>query len=93
MNALKKLSEVISDKPYYGFTKLPHGYHKIVEFRQSHGKYGRSVIAELKKEILFLPQYLVEKLDEEDIDELNESEENLYLFFGGSKKKDKKKTK
>lgn len=90
MSALKKLSEIPSDKPYFGFTELQHGYHKIVKFRQSYGKYGRSVIAELKKEIIFLPQYLVEKLDDEDITELNASEETLYLFFGGCKKKTKK---
>lgn len=90
MNALKKLSEEHIEKPYHGFTKLRRGYHKIVTFRLSHGKYGRGIIAELKKEILFLPQYLVEKLDDEDIVELNSSEENLYLFFGGSKKKGKK---
>lgn len=94
MNALEKLNEDPFEKPYYGFTKLRHGYHKIIKFRQSHGKYGRSVIAELKKEIIFLPQYLVEKLDVEDIDELNSNEETLYLFFGGSKQKKKsKKTK
>lgn len=91
MNALKKLSENISDKPYHGFTKLQHGYHKIIKFRESHGKYGRSVIVELKKEIIFLPQYLVEQLNEEDIAELNACDENLYLFFGGCKKKKKNK--
>lgn len=91
MNALIKLSEDITDKPYYGFTKLRRGYHKIVKFRQSYGKYGRRIIAELKKEIIFLPQYLAEKLDKEDIEELNESEETLYLFFGGCKKRKKNK--
>lgn len=90
MNALEKLSESISDKPYNGFPKLPLGYHKIVLFRETNGRYGRSVIAELKNEVIFLPQYLSQKLDEDDIDELNSSDENLYLFFGGGKKKKKK---
>lgn len=29
------------------------------------------------------PQYMVEKLDEEDVRELNDTEEKLYLYFGG----------
>lgn len=89
MNVLKKLNQRDSDKPYHGLPKLSLGYHEIVNFRQSYGKYGKSVIAELKREIIFLPQYIVEKLDGKDIDELNESDETLYLFFGGRHKKNK----
>lgn len=83
MNALKKLNQVESNKPYFGLPKLSKGYHKIDCFRVSIGKFGRSVIAELKSEIIFLPQFISEKLNEKDIDELNSYKEPLYLFFGG----------
>lgn len=86
MNVLKKLNQTDSDKPYNGLSKLSLGYHKIVNFRESNGRYGRSVIVELKNEIIFLPKYLSEKLDEKDVDELNSSEEQMFLFFGGPKK-------
>lgn len=83
MNVLKKLNQVKSNKPYNGLPNLSRGYHKIDCFRESVGKFGRSVIAELKNEIIFLPQFISEKLNEKDIGELNSSEEPLYLFFGG----------
>lgn len=83
MNVLKKLNRVESDKPYNGLPKLSLGYHEIIRFRESNGKYGRSVIAELKSEIIFLPQYLTGKLNEKDISDLNSAEEQLFLFFGG----------
>lgn len=86
MNVLNKLNQV-SDKPYHGLPKLERGYHEIVGFRQSKGKYGDSVIAELKFEIIYLPQYIVEQLDRKDIEQLNKCEERLYLFFGGRHKK------
>lgn len=89
MNVLKKLNQVESDKPYQGLPNLKLGYHEIFLFRESHGKYGRSVIAELQYEIIFLPQYLAVKLDQKDIEELNECDEKIFLFFGGLDKKKK----
>lgn len=89
MNALKKLSSVNVEKPYYGLPKLKCGYHEIYSFRESNGRYGRGVIAELKNEIIFLPQYMVEKIDAEDIQELNDSNEKLFVFFGGRHPKKK----
>lgn len=86
MDVLKKLNNLEADKPYHGLPKLSRGYHEIILFRTSHGKYGRSVIAELQREIIFLPQYLAGKLDEDDIEELNTCVEPLYLFFGGKNK-------
>lgn len=83
MNVLKKLNSANFDKPYHGLPKLKRGYHEIYSFRESTGRYGRGVIAELKDEIIFLPQYMVEKLDEEDIRGLNDSPEKLFLFFNG----------
>lgn len=87
MNVLKKLNHVQEDsstsKPYHGLPKLPVGYHEIVCFRESVGKFGRSVIAELDKQIIFLPKNMAEKLDENDIATLNSSAEKLFLFFGG----------
>lgn len=91
MNALKKLKLNLAEKskPYHGLPQLAHGYHEIVLFRPSDGQFGKGVIAELKQEIIFLPQYLVEKLDEKDIEELNECKETLYLYFGGQHEKKK----
>lgn len=89
MNVLKKLNSVETSKPYNGLTKLSLGYHEIVSFKTSNGKYGKSVIAELNDEIIYLPQYLAEKLNEKDIDELNACEKTLFLYFGGRHDKNK----
>lgn len=89
MNALKKLNSYGDDKPYLGLPQLKQGYHEVYSFRESTGRYGRSVIAELKDEIIYLPQYMGEKLDQEDIRELNDSTEKLFLFFGGRHQKKK----
>lgn len=83
MDVLQKLDGAEFEKPYFGFTLLARGYHKIVNFREAAGKYGRTVVAELEDEIVFLPQYLSQKLDEEDIEKLNANKESLYLYFGG----------
>lgn len=83
MNVLEKLNRVESGKPYHGLPNLSHGYHKIYDFRESIGKYGRSVIAELKDQVIFLPQFISGKLNDEDITALNKSLEQLYLYFGG----------
>lgn len=90
MEVLKKLNQAADgSKPYHGLPKLALGYHEIERFRETHGKFGRSVITELKNEIIFLPNYLGEKLEERDIEKLNLCEESIYLFFGGKHKKNK----
>lgn len=86
MNALKKLKHAETSKAYNGLPKLALGYHAIDSFRVSTGKFGRSVIAELKTEIIFLPKFLSEKLNDADVDELNSFKEQLYLYFGGRNK-------
>lgn len=86
MNVLRKLNQSDTNKPYNGLARLSHGFHEIDCFRESHGKFGRSVIAELKKEIIFLPQYISEKLNSHDIEELNSLDGKLYLYFGGRHK-------
>lgn len=83
MNALKKLKSINIEKPYHGLPNLTPGYHEVYAFRESTGRYGRGIIVELKNEIIFLPQFMVEKLDQEDVRELNDSNERLFLFFGG----------
>lgn len=47
-------------------------------------KNTKSLLVELRDEVVFLPQYFLNKLDEEDIAELNSTGgETLYLYFGG----------
>lgn len=89
MNALKKLSE-ISCKPYLGFKKLKEGFHEIQQFRTVKTKFvkkgEKSILVELKEQVLFLPQYFRSTLTDEDLQELNariENKEKVYLFFGG----------
>lgn len=86
MDVLKKLNQPVLDKPYHGFPKLSIGYHRILGFRESIGKYGKSVIAELKDEIIFLPTYLSNRIVGSDVDKLNSCEEPVYLYFGGRNK-------
>lgn len=99
MNALKKLSQVKPNKPYHGFSKLDIGFYRIECFRVVKNKFGKksegsakSILAELKNEVVFLPQYFWDKIDEEDINELNLSitaGEEIYLHFGGRNEESK----
>lgn len=89
MSALQKLTSV-NNKPYNGFTKLSEGFHEIVCFRATKNKFAKkgegsskSIIVELKDEIVFLPQYFGTKISESDIKELNASKEKIFLYFGG----------
>lgn len=92
MNALKKLQHLNPNKPYHGFAKLAIGYHEIRCFRSVKNKFGKkgtsgkSILVELADQILFLPQYFWQKLNENDLQELNtsiEEGEYIYLYFGG----------
>lgn len=89
MEVLKKLHKAENSKPYYGMSKLDIGYHEIVRFRISNGKFGKSVIAELKREVIYLPQYLTEKLNDKDVEDLNNCAMKLFLYFGGRHEKNK----
>lgn len=85
MNVFKKLEGVTpsSSKMYRSFTELDVGYHRIFCVRETKTKYGRGIIIELKDGMLFLPRYLAQRLDENDVVELNSYDENIYLYFGG----------
>lgn len=94
MSALKKIEELKTNKPYLGFAKLRIGFHPITCFRVVKNKYGKksdgsnkSILIELKNEVLFLPQYFWRQLNEENIRELNSDIESgneaIYLYFGG----------
>lgn len=94
MNALKKLENLKTGKAYKGFANLDLGFHLIECFRLVKNKYKKkvegnkkSIIVELKDEILFLPAYFLQKLSEDDINELNSSisseGEKVYLYFEG----------
>lgn len=96
MEALKKLANVTTNKPYNGFPKLAKGHHNIVSFRFVKNKFGKkaegtnkSILVELENEVVFLPQYFCQKLNEKDISDLNsfiEAGECIYLYFGGRQK-------
>lgn len=88
MNALKKLN----GKPYSGFTCLEIGFHTIKNFKIADSKYGillkagekpKSLLVELEDKMVFLPKHFLETLDEDDVAELNSSQENIYLYYGG----------
>lgn len=90
MNVLKKLEA--PSKPYNGFTKLAKGYHQIVQFKSVKNKFGKkseykkSIIVELEDQVLFLPGYFWQKINEDDIAALNiaiSECQMMYLFFGG----------
>lgn len=99
MNVLKKLEDTKPNKPYNGFAKLCIGIHQIMSVRFVKNKFGKkgdgsskSILVELEEEVLFLPQYFSQKLSKEDVHELNssiESNENVYLFFGGKSESNK----
>lgn len=93
MNALQKIQQLKPNKPYCGFAKLAIGFYEILNFRYVKNKYGKkgegsgkSILIELDDQVLFLPQYFNQKLDEEDLRELNstiDDGEKMYLSFGG----------
>lgn len=90
-NALKKLQQAGETKPYFGFSKLPMGYHEIIGFRLTKNKFAKkdeckkTILVELKEQIVFLPKYFSENIKEEDINDLNSDGETKYLFFGGKR--------
>lgn len=96
MNALAKLRKVGESKPYQGFAKLNIGYHKIVCFRFVQNKFSnknnsdeKSILVELEEEVLFLPQYFMNSLNKDDINDLNSDDEIHYLYFGGKREANK----
>lgn len=92
MQALKKLSAIKENKPYNGFPKLTVGYHQILNFRTVKNKFckkgesAKTILVELDKEVVFLPGYFWQKINEKDIADLNvliERGDKVYLYFGG----------
>lgn len=82
-------------KPYHGFSKLQVGNHEIFSFRfvknKLYNKYPenpgleRSLLIELKDQVLFLPEYIGSQFDDAQIEELNNDGITKYMFFGGSR--------
>lgn len=85
-----------SCKPYIGFDKLNIGYYKIEKFRLVNNQYfdcrkpdsgpEKTLLVELEDQVLFMPS-AISKLfagKEEKIDELNKSDRQLFLFYGGT---------
>lgn len=97
MNALKKLESVQSNKPYHGFTKLEIGYHEIQSFRFVKNKFAKkgetsskTILVELEDQVIFLPQYFTQSLNEKDLNELNSlinAGDFVYFYFGGKQEK------
>lgn len=93
MNVFQKLESSQPTKPYFGFGKLKIGYHLAQQFRLVKNKFGKktdgsdkSILVELKDQVIFLPQYFKQKLDDGDLRELNtfiENKEKVYIYFGG----------
>lgn len=91
MQALKKLSN--ENKPYKGFSKLEVAYHEIVNFRTVKNKFAKTksdpsktILVELEKEVVFLPSYFWQKINEKDMADLNAMIEQgikVYLYSGG----------
>lgn len=93
MNALQKLqhSFALKTKPYYGFSKLPLGYHEIICFHSVKNKFAKkdeckkTVLIELKDQVVYLPKYFAEDITEDDVTILNSDGEIKYLYLGGKR--------
>lgn len=90
MDILKKLEE--PSKPYRGFPALTKGYHQILQFRSVKNNFAKksehkkTILVELEDQVLFLPAYFWQKINEKDIVDLNcmiSKGEFIYLYFGG----------
>lgn len=96
MDLLTSVSDYDS-KPYLGFSQLAHGNHEIVCFRfvknnfykTVPGKPGlkRTLLVELKDQVLFLPEYFAVKFDDDDdkVEALNSDGIKKFLYFGGNR--------
>lgn len=84
MNSFKKLSQIGESKKYYGFSKLPLGFHKIICFRLIKNKFvknesEKTIVVELDSEVLFLPSYFSKIMSEDDIKNINIDGETKYF--------------
>lgn len=82
-NPLAKIKNI--SKPYKGFTNLKIGYHRIDQFRLVKNKFSeseKSLLIELANEVVYMPQYYANCIEESDIPDLN-GDERSYLYFGG----------
>ena len=81
-------------KPYKGYSKLPVGAYEVLSFRlvnnknydkRNHNSPKKTIIVEIDDQVLFLPDYFVLALkeDEKKVQELNTDGVRKYLFFGG----------
>lgn len=98
-SALAKLEKAGSgggpSKPYYGFGKLSIGYYEIESFRLVRNKFkndglrGKTILVELKNQVIFLPEYFMEEFSEDDVLELNRDGQKKFLYFGGRRENSK----
>lgn len=94
--ALSLLQSVGDIKPYLGFAQLSIGNHEIIIFRLVNNKMykkgnnslKKSLLVELKDQVLFLPQYFIQQFnghEEDKVNEINNDGVKKYLFFGGQR--------
>lgn len=87
-----------TEKPYYGFKKLPLGNYEIKSLRlvrnkhykkTKEGSLKQTIIAELEDQVLFLPEYFAKHMQnrEDMIEEFNNSGVKNFLVFGGKREK------
>lgn len=84
-------------KPYHGFASLQPGKYKIIKFSMVANRFAANhpedsankttIKAELEDQILYLPNYLTEKMkeDPEMVNQINNSGIQFYLHFYGKK--------
>lgn len=93
-SAFDLLQTVCEQKEYKGFKFLDIGYHEIIKFRfvknkfaDSNGESNRTLLVELKDEVLFLPQYFADIFNDDDskIEQLNNDGIKKFLYFGGAR--------
>lgn len=97
MDLLNDAAGSAESKPYYGFSKLPIGYHEVVCFRIVNNKMykpdseksglPKCLLVELKDQVLFLPANISKKFigAPELVEQLNNDKEKKLLFFGGAR--------
>lgn len=96
MDLLKSATNLNEQKPYIGFAKLAIGNYEVIQFRLVKNKLynvnsakpglKRSLLVELKDQVLFLPEYFGKLFNDDDakVAELNKGPKK-YLYFGGSR--------
>lgn len=79
--AFNLLLDACANQKYCNFANLPLGEHLVFEFSIVETQYGERIRADLGDKYVYLPERFTKKLNQENIAELNETQ-NVLCYYG-----------